>query len=279
MWRQWQQRILAADSDSRNGRGTILGTNFQASIPIPFRQSVRGMKNKPTVFVVDADGAVRDSVSSLAYTMNLPCEGYASGREFLESYDAARPGCLVLEIRIPDVNGVQIQEQLNTEGSMLPILFLTNQATVSIAVRAMRCGALHVIEKPFREHELWDAIHEAIELNLKQRELASQRWELEERVAQLDAKDQTLLEMIAQGESKGKMATELGVCVRTVELRRTQLMRKLGLQAPVELIQFALAASDGHPQQNHTNHNHDAYSRLGNIRQAQTPRSNARGVL
>lgn len=224
------------------------------------------MRNKPTVFVVDADGIVRDSVSSLAQTMNLQCETYASGREFLDNYDPDRPGCLVLEIRIPDINGVQIQERLSREGSLLPIIFLTNHSTVSIAVRALRSGAIHVIEKPFREHELWDAIHEAIELNLKQRELERQRRELEARVAQLSAKDQAILKMIARGESKERMAAELRVCVRTVELRRTQLMRKLGLQAPVELIQFALAASNGHAQKKHLhNHNHsydrDAYSR------------------
>lgn len=214
------------------------------------------MKDKPTVFVVDADGAVRESVRNLAHTMNLQCEGYASGREFLESYNPDRPGCLVMEIRIPDVNGMQIQEQLRNEGVALPIIFLTNQATVSIAVRAMRSGALHVIEKPFREHEMWDAIHEAVELNLRQREMAQQRREMEKRVATLSDKDRALLKMVAQGESKETMAQELGVSVRTVELRRTQMMKKLGLHAPVELIQFALAASNGRAESNPTNHNH-----------------------
>jgi len=208
------------------------------------------MNNKPTVFVLDADAAVRHAVSSLAQTMNLHCETFASGREFLESHHPARPGCLVMEIRIPDVNGVQIQERLSLEGSTLPIIFLTDQATVSIAVRAMRSGALHVIEKPFREHELWDVIQEAVELDRERRLLIRERQKVEDRVARLDAKDRALLTMIAEGRSKEAMAAELGVCVRTVELRRNQLAKKLDLKTPVELLHFALSASNGHSGQN-----------------------------
>lgn len=204
------------------------------------------MKTKPTVIVVDPDSATRDSVSSLARMMNLECEAYASGTKFLEDYDPDTAGCLVLEIRIPDLNGVQIQERLSREGSLLPIIFLTGQATVSIAVRAMRSGALHVIEKPFREHELWDAIEEAVKLNERQRHLARGRRDLEERLARLSAEEQALLTLVAQGEPKKATAAELGVSVRTVELRRSRLMRKLGFEAPIELMQFALAASDEH---------------------------------
>ena len=209
------------------------------------------MNDKPMVFVVDGDAITRDSARSLAHTMNLQCETYASGREFLENRTRGQPGCLVLEIRIPDVNGLQIQDRLNREGSMLPIIFLTDHATVSIAVHAMRCGALHVIEKPFREHELWDAIQEAVELDRKRRRLAEERRALEHRMTQLSAKEQTLLKMIAQGRAKQAMAAELGVCVRTVEFRRSQLMKKLELRAPIDLVQFALAASDGHSWRDH----------------------------
>ena len=214
-----------------------------------FYRQAEGMNSEPTVFVVDADGAIRDAVRTLVHTMNLQCEGYASGREFLEEYGPDRAGCLVLEIRIPDINGVQIQERLAAEEASLPIIFLTNQATVSIAVRAMRCGAVHVIEKPFREHELWDAIQEAIELDRSQRESARHRQALQERMEQLSEKERELLKLVAEGKAKEAMAEELGVCVRTVELRRTQLMRKLEFTAPIELIHFALAASDGHAHQ------------------------------
>lgn len=196
--------------------------------------------------MVDADDGSRDAVQSLARTMNLLCETYASGSEFLEDYDPLRPGCLVLEIRIPDVNGVEIQERLAAEGSTLPVIFLTSQATVSIAVRAMRAGAVHVIEKPFREHELWDVILEAVDLDRERRLEAERRQCVRQRLAKLDAKDQSLLGMIAQGLSKEAMASELGVCVRTVELRRNQLMKKLRFKEAVELVKFALAASNGH---------------------------------
>ena len=207
------------------------------------------MNNKPTVFAVDADDVTRESVTSLVQTMNLRCRTYSSGRDFLESFDSSQAGCLVMEIRIPDVNGVQIQERLAMEGSTLPIIFLTNQATVSIAVRAMRNGAMHVIEKPFREHELWDVIQEAIELNEIRRETQRQQRNLQDRMALLNAKEQVLLEMIALGKAKEAIASEMGVCVRTVELRRNQLMKKLKMQTPIELVQFALSASNGHSRE------------------------------
>lgn len=204
------------------------------------------MNCEPTVYVVDADGPTRDGIRNLADTMNLRCEAYASGRRFLNAYDNGQFGCVVLEVRIPDVNGFEIQEWLRAQGSEIPVLFLSGQATVSMAVRAMRSGALHFLEKPFREHELWDAIQEAVALAKERRGRATCHRELDRCLAALTAKERKTLTELAEGRSKAAIASEAGVCVRTVEVRRRNLMKRLGFKSPIELMRFALVACDGH---------------------------------
>jgi FixJ family two-component response regulator len=206
------------------------------------------MKNEPTVFLVDADGATRDAVRNLAYTMNLPCEAYSTGQDFLDAYAPSRPGCVVLEVRIPEVNGLEIQERLAAQGSVIPVVFLTTQATVSIAVRAMRAGAVHFLEKPFREHELWDTIQEAIVLDAKRRRAVAEQEQVDDQLAKLTAKERQVLEMIAAGSSKEAIASEAGVSVRTIELHRNRVIKKLGFRCLTELVLFATTACNGHAQ-------------------------------
>jgi len=211
------------------------------------------MQNEAAVFVVDPDPATRDAVRSLVYTMNLQCEAYASGEAFFEAGVLARPGCAVLEVRVPGINGLDIQQQLTARGSTLPVIFLTSHATLSIAVRAMRAGAVHFLEKPFREHELWDAILEAITVDGQRRERAAQQQDCESRLSRLNVRDRWVLKMIAEGRSKKAIAEAMDVCVRTVELRRSQLMKKLELRSLSELVHFALTAADA-PKENTNGH-------------------------
>ena len=196
------------------------------------------MKSEPTVFLIDADGPTRDAVRDLVYTMNLPCEAYTSGQEFLDAYAPSRPGCVVLEVRIPEVNGLEIQERLTAQGAIIPVVFLTAQATVSIAVRAMRAGAVHFLEKPFREHELWDAIQEAVVLDAERRRSTAERERIDGQLAELTPKERQVLEMLAEGKSKHTIASEVGVSVRTIEIHRNRAMKKLGLSSLIELLLF-----------------------------------------
>ena len=124
----------------------------------PIRGNGSPMTTSPTVYVVDPDEAIRRSVANLAGIMNLRCEPFATGDDFLESLDPACPGCLVTEIRVPGTSGLQIQQALIQRGVTLPVIFLSNHACVAIAVHAMRAGAVQFFEKPFREDELWGAI-------------------------------------------------------------------------------------------------------------------------
>jgi FixJ family two-component response regulator len=204
-----------------------------------------------TVFVVDADPATCDAIRNLVDTMNLRCEVFDSGLAFLEGDAASRPGCVILEIRIPGISGLEIQERLVQQGTTLPVIFLTTQATVSMAVRAMRAGAIHFLEKPFREHELWDTIREAVQIDFARRDSLAQRHRYRLPLTQLTAKERRMLEMIACGHSKKDMAEELEVCLRTVELRRNQLMKKLGCNSLLDLMHFAIAASEKEPAAEH----------------------------
>ena len=148
----------------------------------------------------------------------------------------------MLEIRIPVVNGLQIQQRLADMGATLPIIFLTASASVSIAVHAMRMGAFHFFEKPFHEHDLWSAIQEAIQLDQERRKTRSLQEALEERINILSEKEFAVLELLADCKNKRTMAEELGVSVRTIEHHRTQLMRKLKTNSIAGLLRFALTA-------------------------------------
>lgn len=209
-------------------------------------EQTEAMRSEATVFVVDADVPAREAVRNLACMMNLRCKPYASGHQFLDVFDHSQPGCIVLEVRIPDINGFEIQERLAAQGTATPVVFLTAQATVSIAVRAMRAGALHFLEKPVRENSLWDVIEEAVRIDKERRCSVARREALDGRLGQLTPKERQVLEMIAQGKSKTAIASEIGICLRTVELRRKQLMKQLGMHSMVELVHFALLAFDGH---------------------------------
>jgi FixJ family two-component response regulator len=206
------------------------------------------MTGQPTVFLVDPDGPTRDAITRLAGLMNLQCEAFASGDDFLAAFDPARPCCVVMEIKVPGMNGLQIQKRLRESGIAMPIIFISSGPSVSIAVHAMRSGALHFLEKPVRENDLWNAIQEAMQLDEQRRQARLLRMETDERVGSLTEKEHAVLEMIADGLTKHGIASELGVSVRTVEHHRTQLMRKLQTNSLAGLMQFALTRKHGHPQ-------------------------------
>ena len=204
------------------------------------------MQCEATVFVVDPDGPTQQAIRDCAHTMNLQCEVYTSGQEFLDAFANGRPGCVLMEVRIPDMNGLEVQEALAARGTPVPIIFLAERATVSIAVRTMRTGALNFLEKPFRESELWDAIEEALRVDRDRRWALAEREELESQLSGLSPKELRLLRLLAQGKSKQTIASEVGVCVRTVELYQRQLMSKVGAGSLLELVRFAVVACDGH---------------------------------
>ena len=200
------------------------------------------MDREQTVFVVDDDEGVRDGLRMLLATVGQPCEAYASATEFLEGYDPDKRGCLVLDIRMPRISGLELQEQLNEQGSDLPIIFITGHGDITMAVEAMRRGALDFIRKPFREQDLLDRIHEALDVELVRRKRAIERDVLVNQMASLTNREKVVLAGVADGAMNKVIAIDLGISERTVEVHRANAMKKLGLRTLAELIRFKLAA-------------------------------------
>lgn len=196
---------------------------------------------EPIVFVVDPDAATRNAVRELVGMMGLRCETCASGQEFMDACDDSTAGCVLLELKIPGIGGIQIQRLLKARGIEIPVIFLTAHPELSIAVEAMRAGAVHFLQKPLRGNELWNAVQEAIEADQKRRRDRNQRESLKKRLASLTAKELEVLSLIGQGKSNRQVASDMEVCVRTVEAHRARLTKKINVSSLRELLDIAIA--------------------------------------
>jgi FixJ family two-component response regulator len=185
------------------------------------------MTDDPTIFVVDDDQAVRDSLRWLLESLRLKVETYGSAMEFLASEAANRPGCLVLDIRMPEVSGLQLQEILAARRVHLPVIMITGHGDVSMAVRAMKAGALDFIEKPFNDELLLERIQRGLEIDARQRSQDAERRAVLMRAAQLTARERDVLERVVAGKSNKAVASELGISARTVEVHRAHIMEKM----------------------------------------------------
>jgi len=189
-----------------------------------------------TVFIVDDDAAVRDSIVELGESIGLHAEGYPSALAFLEAYQAERPGCLVLDVRMARMSGLVLQERLNELGAGIPVIVLTGHGDVPMAVQAMRSGAVDFIQKPYREQALLDSINAALSMDAAARRSSSAADDLEEGLAALTEREREVLNQILSGSSSKEIARELGVSPRTVEAHRQNLLRKLGIATVKELM-------------------------------------------
>lgn len=194
----------------------------------------------PRVFVVDPDPSTGQTIRGLLDGSEIGCEFYRSGREFLAAYRDEQTGCLVLEQRIPDMSGLQLQHRLAASGAALPLIFVTARPDVSTAVECMRGGAVHVLEKPVRTAELLDAIQEAIALDRGRRLVMNNQTRLKNLTDALTRKESQVLELIAAGQSVKAIAAALELSVRAVELRRKSLMKKLEVRSTLELMRFSV---------------------------------------
>ena len=201
---------------------------------------MESLPDNPKVFIVDPDPSTAVVTKQTLEGSNLQCEVFLSGRDFLAAYDDSQPGCLVLELRIPDMSGLQLQHRLSARGSDLPLVFLTADTNVSTAVELMRGGAVHVLEKPARPIELLSAIQEAVDLNQHRRNVKQHHIRLLDLTASLTSKERQVLELIGRGKSIKAIAAELQLSVRAIELRRQSLMNKLGAASSSELMRFSV---------------------------------------
>lgn len=201
-------------------------------------------KNRPTVFIVDDDEAIRDSLQMLLSSVGLESACYASAQGFLTDYDADRPGCLVLDVRMPGMSGIDLQERLVAMHSVLPIIFITGHGEVPLAVHAMRAGAVDFIQKPFSEQALLDQIHQAVEQDAKSRVLLGRRDAIVERIASLTPRERQVMELVIDGMANKVIAIDLGVSERTVEIHRARVMQKMGAESLPHLVRMAIEVKD-----------------------------------
>jgi FixJ family two-component response regulator len=203
------------------------------------------MNGHATIYLIDHDKPTQNSICAFVDRAGLRYAAFDTGIEFLKMYKPTQCGCILLEARLPDMSGLQLQNRLATGGSETPVIFVTAHGSIPLAVRAMRAGALSFFEKPFREDELWEAIQEAITIDRERCDVRMRDLHLKERMGQLSMREERVLTAIADGKTKQEIAVDLNVSIRTVELSRARLIKKLGLRSPLELLRFASAASDG----------------------------------
>ena len=191
---------------------------------------------EPTVFVIDDDAAVRQSLSLLVRSMSLNVEVFDSAASFLDLYDRERPGCLVLDIRMPGMGGLELQQELEQRNVQLPIIFITGHGDVSMAVRAMRAGAIDFLEKPFNDQDLLARINQALEVDFQWRQTRDQLDTMRARLRALTPRESDVMERIVKGQANKVVAIELGLSERTVEIHRAKVMAKTGSKSLAELV-------------------------------------------
>jgi len=197
-----------------------------------------------TVFVVDDDAAVRDSIQELVESVGLQAEGYPSARAFLDTFQPQRPGCLVLDVRMAEMSGLVLQQRLNELGAKIPVIVLTGHGDVSMAVQAMKAGAIDFIQKPYPEQALLDSINAALASDAESRRSSWVAHANEQQLAALTDREREVLNRTLSGSTSKEIAHELGISPRTVEVHRKNLLHKLGISTVKELM-YRLASRIG----------------------------------
>jgi two-component system, LuxR family, response regulator FixJ len=195
------------------------------------------MKNdQPLIYLVDDDEAVRDSLGMLFRSIGLQHEAYASALDFLQRYDVKRHSCLVADIRMPGLSGLELQQRLNEQRAEIPIIFITGHGDVPMAVTAMKSGAADFVQKPFRDQDLIDRIHKALDRDRERRKHRAEEDAIRARIALLTPRETEVMQRVARGQANKVIAMDLGVSQRTVELHRARVMKKLKLRSVAELV-------------------------------------------
>ena len=193
-----------------------------------------------TVFVVDDDTAVRQGLRFMLRAAGYSVEAFPSARSFLEDYDPRRGGCLLLDVQMPQMTGLELQQRINVRGWRIPVIFITGHGTVPLAISAMKAGAFDFIEKPLREDALLESIERALHWNDRAYEERLERATLQARVASLTPREREVFELVARGEPNKVIARHLGISFRTVELHRAHIIEKLQARSLSDLIRMGI---------------------------------------
>jgi two-component system response regulator FixJ len=194
----------------------------------------------PQVFIVDDDNGVRSSIRVLMKSVGLPATTFASAQEFLSTYHAINPGCVVLDIRMPGMSGLELQEELNKRGAVIPVIFITGHADVPMAVEAMRHGAFEFLQKPLRDQDLVDRVQKALTRDRETREELKEHGRIRTRIAALTPREREVLDLLTLGKENKMMAQDLGLSPRTVEIHRAHVMEKMGAKSVAQLVRMVM---------------------------------------
>ena len=200
------------------------------------------MSKQATVFVVDDDQAMRNSLKWLIESVGLKVKTYASADEFIKDYYPGRAGCLLLDVRMPGMSGLELQEQFVEQQIKIPIIIITGHGDVPMAVRAMKAGAVDFIEKPFNDELLLESIRNALIKDVDQRTVQSARADIATRLAHLTPREHEVMEMVTSGRANKDIAKTLGVSSKTVEAHRARVMEKMQASSLAELVKMAIVA-------------------------------------
>lgn len=200
------------------------------------------MPAETTVFIVDDDADVRDSLRALLESARFEVEDFPSATSFLAAITPGRGACLVADVRMPDMDGLTLQEEITRRGMDLPVIIVTGHGEVPLAVRAMKAGAIDFIEKPYDDDLLLASVRRAQELNLNRRAEASDAQEAAERISALTPREREVLEHLVAGQPNKVIAHELGISPRTVEIHRAHLMEKMQARSLSDLVRIALTS-------------------------------------
>ena len=200
----------------------------------------------PTVFIVDDDDAVRNSVEALLSSIDIQNRAFNNVQSFLDSYTPDQPGCLVLDVRLPQFSGLELQEYLQRQNIQIPIIFLSGHSTVSMAVRTLKAGAIDFIKKPFDDQILLDSIQRALELDRRKRADEVWRQNVLRYLGQLSRREEEVLRLLIQGKANKVIAHEMGLSTKTIETHRAHIMRKLGVNSLAGLVWMALTSGEYH---------------------------------
>ena len=199
----------------------------------------------PTVYIIDDDTGVRTSIRVLMKSVGLPAVAFASAQEFLAGYNPMMAGCVILDIRMPGMSGMELQEALNERGAVIPVIFVTGHGDVPMAVEAMRHGAFDFLQKPFRDQDLIDRVQQALARGRETREELKEHSRIRARIATLTPREKEVLDLLTVGKANKMMAQDLGLSQRTVEIHRAHVMEKMGAKSVAQLVRMVMDLEHG----------------------------------
>jgi len=198
------------------------------------------MKQTGTIYIVDDDPAVRDSLHWLIESLGYPVKTFETAQTFLDQYSTETEGCLILDVRLPGMSGLQLQKKLLENGSDLPVIIITGHGDIPMAVRALQIGALHFLEKPFRDQEILDHVQEALEVSQARKTSRIKKEAIQSRIETLTPREHQIMQDIVSGATNKSIGAKNDISVKTVEIHRTRVMHKMCADSLVDLVKMVL---------------------------------------